>query len=466
MKVYNTLTRRKEELVPQDPKKLTMYVCGPTVYNYIHIGNARPIVVFDTMRKYLEYRGQKVKFVQNFTDVDDKIINRAREEGISALEVGEKYIAAYFEDVKQLNVTPATVHPRVTQTMPDIIKFVQGLIDKGMAYEVNGDVYYRTRKFPGYGKLSGKNIDELESGFRIEVNDIKEDPLDFALWKARKSEDEIAWDSPWGMGRPGWHIECSAMSKKFLGDTIDLHAGGEDLQFPHHENEIAQSEGLTGKTFSRYWMHNGFINIDGEKMSKSAGNFFLLRDVLKEYDGEVLRYFLLSAQYRGPINFSRDLMEAAKAGLERMQNCKSTLKHLISNGAEGGMTAEEKEKLAAYDAHRHKFIDSMDDDLNTADAISAVFELIADINRDVAGGATKAFASEAFKLLDELTAVLGLLRQEKKEEIDDELQKLIDERAAARKAKDWATADRIRDELAARGITLKDTPQGVQIIRS
>ncbi|MBQ9890488.1 MAG: cysteine--tRNA ligase [Firmicutes bacterium] len=466
MRVYNTLTRRKEELVPQDPKKLTMYVCGPTVYNYIHIGNARPIVVFDTMRKYLEYRGQKVKYVQNFTDVDDKIINRAREEGISALEVGEKYIAAYYEDVKQLNVAPATVHPRVTQTMPDIIKFVQGLIDKGMAYEVNGDVYYRTRKFPGYGKLSGKNIDDLEAGARVDVNDIKEDPLDFALWKARKSEDEIAWESPWGMGRPGWHIECSAMSKKYLGETIDLHAGGEDLQFPHHENEIAQSEGLTGKTFSRYWMHNGFINIDGEKMSKSAGNFFLLRDVLKEYDGEVLRYFLLSAQYRGPINFSRDLMEAAKAGLERMQNCKATLKHLMSHGAEGAMTEAEAEKLAAYGAHKQKFIDSMDDDLNTADAISAVFELVADINRDVASGATKSFAAEAFKLLDELTGVLGLLRQEKKEEIDAELQKLIDERAAARKAKDWATADRIRDELAARGITLKDTPQGVQIIRS
>ncbi len=466
MKVYNTLTRRKEELVPQDPKKLTMYVCGPTVYNYIHIGNARPIVVFDTMRKYLEYRGQKVKYVQNFTDVDDKIINRAREEGISALEVGEKYIAAYYEDVKQLNVAPATVHPRVTQTMPDIIKFVQGLIDKGMAYEVNGDVYYRTRKFPGYGKLSGKNIDELESGFRVEVNDVKEDPLDFALWKARKSEDEIAWESPWGMGRPGWHIECSAMSRKYLGETIDLHAGGEDLQFPHHENEIAQSEGLTGKTFSRYWMHNGFINIDGEKMSKSAGNFFLLRDVLKEYDGEVLRYFLLSAQYRGPINFSRDLMEAAKAGLERMQNCKATLKHLIANGADGAMTAAEAEKLAAYDTHKQKFIDSMDDDLNTADAISAVFELVADINRDTAAGSTKEFAQKAFALLDELTGVLGLLRQEKKEEIDAELQKLIDERAAARKAKDWATADRIRDELAARGITLKDTPQGVQVIRS
>ena len=466
MKVYNTLTRKKEELVPQDPKKLTMYVCGPTVYNYIHIGNARPIVVFDTMRKYLEYRGQKVKYVQNFTDVDDKIINRAREEGISALEVGEKYIAAYYEDVKQLNVAPATVHPRVTQTMPDIIKFVQGLIDKGMAYEVNGDVYYRTRKFPGYGKLSGKNIDDLEAGARVDVNDIKEDPLDFALWKARKSEDEIAWESPWGMGRPGWHIECSAMSKKYLGETIDLHAGGEDLQFPHHENEIAQSEGLTGKTFSRYWMHNGFINIDGEKMSKSAGNFFLLRDVLKEYDGEVLRYFLLSAQYRGPINFSRDLMEAAKAGLERMQNCKATLKHLAAHGADGAMTAAEAEKLAAYDSHKQKFIESMDDDLNTADAISAVFELVADINRDTAAGATKEFAQKAFALLDELTGVLGLLRQEKKEEIDAELQKLIDERAAARKAKDWATADRIRDELAARGITLKDTPQGVQVIRS
>ncbi|MBR6236305.1 MAG: cysteine--tRNA ligase [Firmicutes bacterium] len=466
MKVYNTLTRRKEELVPQDPKKLTMYVCGPTVYNYIHIGNARPIVVFDTMRKYLEYRGQKVKYVQNFTDVDDKIINRAREEGISALEVGEKYIAAYYEDVKQLNVAPATVHPRVTQTMPDIIKFVQGLIDKGMAYEVNGDVYYRTRKFPGYGKLSGKNIDDLEAGARVDVNDIKEDPLDFALWKARKSEDEIAWESPWGMGRPGWHIECSAMSKKYLGETIDLHAGGEDLQFPHHENEIAQSEGLTGKTFSRYWMHNGFINIDGEKMSKSAGNFFLLRDVIKEYDGEVLRYFLLSAQYRGPINFSRDLMEAAKAGLERMQNCKATLKHLIAHGADGAMTAAEAEKLAAYDSHKQKFIESMDDDLNTADAISAVFELVADINRDTAAGATKEFAQKAFELLDELTGVLGLLRQEKKEEIDAELQKLIDERAVARKAKDWATADRIRDELAARGITLKDTPQGVQVIRS
>jgi len=460
MKVYNTLTRRKEELVPIDKNELKMYVCGPTVYNYIHIGNARPFVVFDTMRKYLKYRGQNVKFVQNFTDVDDKIIKRAKEEGISALEVGEKYIAAYYEDVKALNIDKADVHPRVTETMTEIIDFVKGLVDKGMAYEANGDVYYRTRKFEGYGKLSGQNIDDLEAGARIEVGDIKEDPLDFALWKARKTEDEIAWESPWGMGRPGWHIECSAMSKKFLGETIDLHCGGEDLQFPHHENEIAQSEGLSGKTFSNYWMHNGFININGEKMSKSANNFFLVRDILKEYDGEELRYFLLSGQYRGPINFSRDLMEAARGGLERMRTCKSTLKHIAENGKDGSVV-----DTAKYAKHKEKFIDCMDDDLNTADAITAVFELISDINKD-AQAMGKEDAKAALALLDELTAVLGLLRQEKEEGIDDELQQLIEQRAAARKAKNWAEADRIRDELAKRGITLKDTPQGVQIIRA
>ena len=466
MKVYNTLTRRKEELVPMDPKELKMYVCGPTVYNYIHIGNARPFVVFDTMRKYLEYRGQKVKFVQNFTDVDDKIIKRAKEEGISAFEVGDKYIKAYFEDVKELNIKPADVHPRVTETMPEIIAFVQGLVDKGMAYEAEGDVYYRTRKFPGYGKLSGKNIDDLKAGARIEVGDIKEDPLDFALWKARKEPDEIAWESPWGMGRPGWHIECSAMNKKFLGETIDLHCGGEDLQFPHHENEIAQSEGLSGKTFSNYWMHNGFINIDGEKMSKSANNFFLVRDILKEYDGETLRYFLLSGQYRGPINFSRDLMDSAKGGLERMRTCKATLKHVMANGAAGDMSFEESEKLASYQKHKEKFIACMDDDLNTADAITAVFELVTDINKDIKQDTTAAFAKAAFGLLDELTDVLGILRKEQEEAIDDDIQQLIEQRAAARAAKNWAEADRIRDELAARGITLKDTPQGVQIIRS
>ena len=325
MKVYNTLTRKKEELKTIQDGKVSIYVCGPTVYNFFHIGNARPFVVFDTLRRYLKFRGYDVKFVQNFTDVDDKIINKAREEGTTAPQGSEKYIEEYYKDAAALNVVPADVHPKVSESIPEIISFVQTLIDKGYAYERNGDVYFSTRKFDGYGKLSKKDIDELESGARIAINEDKDDPLDFALWKARKEPDEIAWESPWGMGRPGWHIECSAMSKKYLGETIDLHAGGEDLQFPHHENEIAQSEGLSGKTFSRYWMHNGFINIDGEKMSKSAGNFFLVRDILKEYPGEVLRYFLLSAQYRGPINFSRDLMEAAKAGLERMQNCKDTL---------------------------------------------------------------------------------------------------------------------------------------------
>ena len=461
MKVYNTLTRKKEELVPIDKSELKMYVCGPTVYNYIHIGNARPFVVFDTMRKYLKYRGQNVKYVQNFTDVDDKIINRAKEEGISALEVGEKYIAAYYEDVKQLNIEPADVHPRVTETMPEIIAFVQGLIDKGMAYEKNGDVYYRTRKFVGYGKLSGQNIDDLEAGARIEVGDIKEDPLDFALWKARKEESEISWESPWGQGRPGWHIECSAMSKKYLGETIDLHCGGEDLQFPHHENEIAQSEGLSGKTFSNYWMHNGFININGEKMSKSANNFFLVRDILKEYEGEVLRFFLLSSQYRGPINFSHELMESAKTSLERMRTCKDTLQHIIENGEDGTKT-----DVSKYDAYKEKFIESMDDDLNTADAISAVFELVTAINKDAASGMGKEDAKPALSLLDELTAVLGLLRKSSENDVDADLQALIDARAKARAEKNWAEADRIRDELAAKGITLKDTPQGVQIIRN
>ncbi len=466
MKVYNTLTRHKEELVPIDAQELKMYVCGPTVYNYIHIGNARPFVVFDTMRKYLQYRGQKVRYVQNFTDVDDKIINRAREEGITAMEVANKYIDAYYEDVKALNITRADVHPRVSETIPEIIAFVQGLIDKGMAYEAQGDVYYRTRLFKGYGKLSGQNIDDLEAGARIQVGDIKEDPLDFALWKARKTEDEIAWESPWGMGRPGWHIECSAMSKKYLGETIDLHAGGEDLQFPHHENEIAQSEGLSGKTFSNYWMHNGFITVNNEKMSKSLGNFFTVRDILKEYDGEVLRYFLLSAQYRGPINFSRELMEQAKAGLERMTNCRASLKHLQENGAEGSLTEEEQAHLQALGTHKDDFIRFMDDDLNTADAISAVFELVKDINTFISSGCTKAFAAESFKLLDELTGVLGLLRRDDEGGIDAHVRELVDQRQAARKAKDFATADRIRDELAAMGITLKDTPQGVQIIKA
>ena len=464
MKIYNTLTRKKEEFVPIEEGTAKIYVCGPTVYNYFHIGNARPFVVFDTLRKYLQYRGYKVKFVQNFTDVDDKIINRAREEHLTAKEVSEKYIEEYYKDAAALNVTKADVHPRVSEHIPEIIEFVQTLIDKGYAYEVNGDVYFSTRKFNGYGKLSGQNIEDLESGARIAVGEIKEDPLDFALWKAQKEEDEIAWDCPWGKGRPGWHIECSAMSKKHLGDTIDIHAGGQDLQFPHHENEIAQSECCNGVPFANYWMHNGYITIDNEKMSKSKGNFFTVRDILKEYDGEVMRFFLLSGHYRNPINFSDTLMEQAKAGLARMQNAKENLKHLIANG-EGEMTDAEKEALAGYEKYRQEFIEAMDDDLNTADAISAIFELITAINTAVKDGASREFAEKSLETLMELATVVGLLQKDDEGGVDDDIQALVDERQEARKAKNFARADEIRDMLKERGITLKDTPQGVQIIK-
>ena len=467
MKIYNTLTRKKEEFVPIEEGKVSMYVCGPTVYNYFHIWNARPFVVFDTMRKYLEYRGYKVKYVQNFTDVDDKIINRAKEEGLTAGEVSEKYIDEYYKDAAALNIKKATVHPKVTETIPDIIKFIQDLIDLGYAYESDGDVYYRARKFEGYGKLSGKNIDDLISGARIAVGEKKEDPLDFALWKARKEDSEIAWESPWGMGRPGWHIECSTMSKKYLGDTIDIHAGGQDLQFPHHENEIAQSEAHSGKPFAHYWMHNGYINIDGIKMSKSLGNFRTVRDLLGAYDGEVLRFLILSGQYRGPIDFGEEILTQSQNGLNRMRNAKSNLKHLIATGS-GTMTREEKETLAGFDRFREKFIEVMDDDLNTADAISVIFELITAVNTAVKDGASKEFAQKCLDLLMELVTILGLLQQDPEAEVtevDPEIQALIDERQAARKAKNFARADEIRDQLKAKGITLKDTPQGVQIIR-
>ena len=467
MKIYNTLTRKKEEFVPIEEGKVSMYVCGPTVYNYFHIGNARPFVVFDTMRKYLEYRGYKVKYVQNFTDVDDKIINRAKEEGLTAGEVSEKYIDEYYKDAAALNIKKATVNPKVTETIPDIIKFIQDLIDLGYAYESDGDVYYRARKFEGYGKLSGKNIDDLISGARIAVGEKKEDPLDFALWKARKEDSEIAWESPWGMGRPGWHIECSTMSKKYLGDTIDIHAGGQDLQFPHHENEIAQSEAHSGKPFAHYWMHNGYINIDGIKMSKSLGNFRTVRDLLGAYDGEVLRFLILSGQYRGPIDFGEEILTQSQNGLNRMRNAKSNLKHLIATGS-GTMTREEKETLAGFDRFREKFIEVMDDDLNTADAISVIFELITAVNTAVKDGASKEFAQKCLDLLMELATILGLLQQDPEAEVtevDPEIQALIDERQAARKAKNFARADEIRDQLKAKGITLKDTPQGVQIIR-
>ncbi len=464
MKVYNTLKRRKEEFVPIDKNEVKIYVCGPTVYNFFHIGNARPFVVFDTLRRYMEYRGYHVKFVQNFTDVDDKIINRAREEGISASEVSEKYIAEYYKDAAALNVKKASIHPKVTENIQEIIDFVKGLVDKGYAYEVNGDVYYNTRMFSDYGKLSGQNIDDLESGARVETGDIKRDPLDFALWKARKSEDEIAWDSPWGMGRPGWHIECSTMSKRYLGETIDIHAGGQDLVFPHHENEIAQSEALSGAPFANYWMHNGYITIDNEKMSKSKGNFFTVRDILKEYDGEVMRYFLLSGHYRNPINFSDALMEQAKNSLGRMLNAKANLRHLAINGGDH-MTESEKETFGDLSVYKEKFIAAMDDDLNTADAITAVFEMITAINTAVINGASKEFASKCLASLQELCDVLGLLQEENEESVDPELQALVDERQEARKNKDFQRADEIRDILKVKGITLKDTPQGVQIIR-
>ena len=467
MKIYNTMTKTKEDFVPIDKGQIKIYVCGPTVYNFFHIGNARPFVVFDTLRKYLEYRGHNVKYVQNFTDVDDKIINRAKEEGISAEAVGEKYIEEYYKDAAALNVKKADVHPKVTETMTEIIEFVQGLIDKGYAYETEGDVYYSTKKFKGYGKLSRQNIEELEVGARIETTEKKKDPLDFALWKARNADDEIAWDSPWGQGRPGWHIECSAMAKKHLAETIDIHAGGQDLAFPHHENEIAQSEAQNGKTFAKYWMHNGYITIDNEKMSKSRGNFFMVRDILKEYDGEVMRFFLLSGHYRNPINFSDTLMDQAKNSLARIQNAKNNLKHLMETGSEQ-ITETEKAEYEKFNVHRDNFITAMDDDLNTADAITAVFELITAINTAVKNGASKEFAEKSLKFLEELTGVLGLL-QDNEDSADNDIEEgiaaLIEERQQARKEKNFARADEIRDILKARGITLKDTPQGVQIIK-
>ena len=459
MQVYNTLTNRKEEFIPLEEGKVKMYVCGPTVYNFFHIGNARPFVVFDTLRRYFKYRGYEVKFVQNFTDVDDKIINRAKEEGITAPEVSEKYIKEYYEDAGALNVIKADVHPKVSEHIPEIIEFVQTLIDKGYAYEADGN-------FPEYGKLSGQNIDDLESGARIAIGEVKKDPLDFALWKARKEESEIAWESPWGMGRPGWHIECSTMAKKHLGETIDIHGGGQDLTFPHHENEIAQSEACNGVPFARYWMHNGYITVDKVKMSKSLGNFFTVRDIRKVYSGDFIRFFLLSGHYRSPIDFSDELMHASKQGYDRIATAIETLEFLTKNGTDEPMQGE-AEKIASLDKFRDRFIEVMDDDLNTADAISVIFEMVSEINVAVKGGASKSYAAEALKRIDELTEVLGIFRDEGEEEgLGDDIQALIEERQAARKEKNWAKADAIRDQLAAMGITLKDTPQGVQIIRN
>ena len=463
MKFYNTLTRKKEEFVPIEEGKVKMYVCGPTVYNFIHIGNARPMIVFDTARRYMEYKGYEVNFVSNFTDVDDKIIKKAIEEGVSAEEISQRYIAECKKDMADMNVKPATTHPLATQEIDGMIDMISTLIDKGFAYEVNGTVYFRTRRFDEYGKLSHKNLDDLRSGNRsllVSGEDQKEDPLDFVLWKPKK-EGEPFWVSPWGEGRPGWHIECSVMSKKYLGEEIDIHAGGEDLIFPHHENEIAQSECCNGKIFASYWLHNGFLNIDNRKMSKSLGNFFTVREIGEKYDLQVLRFFMLSAHYRSPLNFSAEIMESSKNALERILTAVETLTHL-SETAASGMTAEEEKACEEMKQFRAKFEEAMDDDLNTADAVSAVFELVKFANTNASADSSKEFVETLKKEISELCDILGIITEKKADSLEAEVEALIAERQAARKAKDFAKADEIRDKLLAMGIQLKDTREGVQ----
>ena len=459
MRILNTLSRQKEEFVPVNKDEVRIYACGPTVYNYIHIGNARPLCVFDVLRRYMEYRGYNVKFVQNFTDVDDKIINRANEEGLTFTEVSEKYIKEFWTDAHGLNFKDATVHPKATENIEEIIEIIKSLEEKGYAYAVDGDVYYRALKFDGYGKLSHQPIDDLQSGARIAVGEKKENPLDFALWKAAK-EGEPYWDSPWGKGRPGWHIECSAMNRKYLGNTIDIHCGGQDLIFPHHENEIAQSEAANGAPFAKYWMHNGYINVDNVKMSKSLGNFKTVREIADVYGYEVIRYFLISSHYRSPINYSLDIIEQCKSALERLYTCRESLDFTIKNASAD--IEDDKEILDLINSRRQQFIDAMDDDLNTADGIAAVFDLVKDINTKILDKpVSKGTCEAAAKLFDELCDVLGILYNRKSNDLDSEIEALIEQRQQARKNKDWATADRIRDELKEKGIILKDTPQGV-----
>lgn len=462
MRIFNTLTRSKQELVPATEGEYKIYACGPTVYNFIHIGNARPLCVFDVLRRYLEYRGNKVNFVQNFTDIDDKIIRRANEEGVSFSDISEKYIAEFKVDSKGLNVREATVHPKATENIGEIIDIVSTLIDKGYAYAVDGDVYFSPSKFNEYGKLSHQPLEELESGARINVGELKREPMDFALWKSAKP-GEPSWTSPWGEGRPGWHIECSAMVRRYLGTTIDIHCGGQDLIFPHHENEIAQSECCNGAPFARYWMHNGFITVDNEKMSKSLGNFFTVRDVAEKYGYEPIRYLMISCQYRSPINYSFDAIEQCKASLTRLYTCRDNLDFALSNAVEQ-VGERDAQIVAAIDSFRDKFIDAMEDDLNTADAIGVLFELVRELNTSVnTGVCSKALVSHAIEVFDGLTGVLGLLYERKAQgDLDSEIEALIEARTAARKAKNWAEADRIRDELKAKGIVLEDTAQGVK----
>lgn len=461
MKVYNTLTRKKEELVPITPGEIKMYACGPTVYNYIHIGNARPLCIFDILRRYLEYRGYKVTFVQNFTDIDDKIIRRANEEHVDFSEISERYIKEFWTDADGLNVRHATVNPKATENIDAIIQIISTLIEKGYAYEAQGDVYFSTEKFKDYGKLSHQPLEDLEAGARIMVGEVKRDPMDFAVWKAAKP-GEPAWDSPWGKGRPGWHIECSAMNWRYLGDTIDIHCGGQDLIFPHHENEIAQSECFTGKPFAHYWMHNGYINVDNVKMSKSLGNFFTVRDVAEKYGYEPIRYLLISAQYRSPINYSTDIIEQCIAALNRLYTCRDSLDFELKNAVDAEHDGD-KAIIDGFNKYREQFIAAMDDDLNTADAIASIFELVRDINTNVVGKTpSKALVEGAIAMFDELTGVLGLVYNRKTETLDSDVEALFEARTNARKEKNWAEADRIRDQLKEMGIVLEDTAQGVK----
>lgn len=464
MKLYNTMSKRKEEFVPLEKDKVKMYVCGPTVYNYIHIGNARPMIVFDTVRRYFEYKGYDVNFVSNFTDVDDKIIKKSIEEGIPAEEVSRRYIEECKKDMEGMNVKPATTHPLATEEIGGMIEMIRTLIDKGFAYEKNGTVYYRTRKFQDYGKLSHKNLDDLRSGSRsllVTGEEEKEDPLDFVLWKPKK-EGEPAWQSPWSEGRPGWHIECSEMSKKYLGEQIDIHAGGEDLIFPHHENEIAQSEAANGKEFAKYWLHNGFLNIDNRKMSKSLGNFFTVREISEKYDLQVLRFFMLSAHYRSPLTFSAELMEASKNGLDRILTAMERLKEAKGRAPEGRMSGAEEENAKKAEALTVKFESAMEDDFNTADAIAAVFELVKLSNSTINADSSQSYLSFMEARIRTLCDVMGILTERKEELLDSEIEDMIAARQAARKAKDFAKADQIRNELLERGIILEDTREGVK----
>ncbi len=463
MKIYNTLTRQKQEFVPIKEGEVKMYACGPTVYNYIHIGNARPLIIFDTLRRYLEYRGYKVTFVQNFTDVDDKMINRANEEGITVKELGERFIDEYFKDAKALGVHAATVHPKATENIDAIIEIVKKLEENGYAYNVDGNVYFAAKKFKEYGKLSKQPLEDLEAGARIDVNEAKKDAMDFALWKKQK-EGEPAWDSPWGLGRPGWHIECSAMVNKYLGETIDIHGGGQDLIFPHHENEIAQSECANSKPFANYWMHNGYINVDNRKMSKSLGNFSAVRDILAKYDGETVRFFMLSAHYRNPVNFSDTLMEQSKSAVERVYTCIDNLEFLLKNSVEREASESDREILEKLKGFKEKYIAAMDDDLNTADAIAAIFDIVYMANTELSQeeANTKSVIEAILAMMRELGGVLGLFVKSGEKSLDEEVEELIEKRSKARAEKDWATADAIRDKLKEMNIVLKDTPMGVK----